>query len=249
MIDKNTINCGKHGNCNATFICNHLVNGKNLGFNCGYDEDNTDETHPDAWCDECDQIFEKEGWTDKAAKFADIKVLCASCYEEIRLRNWYDNEDKFDELIRESYSYMEDKQKDLMEKYKIGSYERWDWDQETGLLVFSHDGITRVEAKICFSGSLSTISNTWLWSWGNTSTKESMKSEARKVRDLGDDLNIMKLSCAKWKADEIDGWEMTIIMAKELKSIGVYRTPNEKGFSYMVISDAWWVNENGKRMK
>jgi hypothetical protein len=189
-------------------------------------------------------MFDKEdGWTDKAAQFADIKVLCASCYEEIRLKNWRDDEDEFNELIRESYTYMEDKQKKFMDDFNIGSYERWDWDQETGLLVFSQDGKVKVEVKIDFSGSLSTISNTWLWSWGNSSIKESMKSESRKIRELGDELNLMKLACAKWSADEIDGWEMTTIMAKHLNAIGVYRTPDDKGFSYMVIRDAWWVDE------
>ncbi len=241
-MKKETVKCDKHGSCDATYMCSHLLKGENLGFICGYDETDQDKTYPDAWCNACEKMrVSEDGWTDKAINFAGIKLICSSCYEGIRLRNWIENNTKFEEIIDKSYEYIQEKQKKLIEEYKIDTYERWDWDQDTGLLIFSHDGKPIVEAKIDFSGTFSSLSKTWLWAWSNSSLSELVKSESRKVRDLGDEYCILKLASAKWNADEIDGWEMTTIMARELKAKGVYRTPNKNGFVYMIIKDICWI--------
>lgn len=242
-MTREKIECPTHGTCDETFLCEHLTKGSKLGFNCGFSDEEPDTIHPDAWCDKCDEILDKEGsWTDKAMKFANIKLLCSSCYETIRKKNWIDNTEKFEEIINESYKVIEKSQQDIIEKFNLGKHERWDWYQDTGLLIWSHEGKEVVKAKIDFAGTLCTNSNTWLWAWGNSSLLENIKSESRKVRDIGEEYNILKLACGKWDADEIDGWEMTTIMAKQLDAIAVHRAPSEyNSYVYMVIREISWA--------
>ena len=244
---ENKIECSEHGTSFATFVCNHLTKGEKIGFNIGYDPDNPDEIYPDAWCNKCEEILESEGeWNEISEKYADIKVLCSQCYLEIRESNWIQDNNAYHDLICSSFSYLQDKQDDFMEEFKINDHERWDWHQETGALVFSHNGKAQVEAKVSFSGSVSTHSDTWMWAWSNDSLLEDIKADSRRIRLLGEKHNYKNLVSSLWPAKENDGWEMTAIMAKELGAIGAYRTSDENGFTYMIVKSAKWVNKSPK---
>jgi len=82
-----TIHCDTHGACEQTFVCSHLTEDlAGLGFN--RDEPSEDDPFPDAWCDNCDLIFQAhEGWTDEAAELAGFRLLCSGCYELSHIRN------------------------------------------------------------------------------------------------------------------------------------------------------------------
>lgn len=238
------VECDTHGTADATFLCQHLVGGEGLGFNLGYDPENLDALCPDAWCDECEKVLDAEGgWNNESEEFAGIKLLCSHCYEDIREKNWKQEEEVFHDLIRSSFSYLEPKQKIFLDKYKLGEHERWDWYQETGKLVFAHDGKPQVEADIHFSGSYSTKSNTWMWAWANESLDERVKASSRSVRSMGEELGLRQLVAGRWVATEVDGWEMTSVLAKNLNAIGAYRTPSDNGFTYMAVTKAKWINK------
>ncbi len=245
--ERNKVECSTHGKTSATFICHHLSEGENLGFHMGFDPEDEDDLYPDAWCDKCDEILEREGeWNDVSEAFAKIKMVCAGCYQDIREKNWSQDDQALSDLITSSCDYLNRVQKSFMEVYKVGDHERWDWYQETGKLIFSHDGKPVVECDIDFVGSVSTRSDTWMWAWANSSLTDLIKTKSRCVREIGESNNYLKLACAIWPADEVDGWEMTSIMAKATNAIGAYRTPSDTGFSYMVVSKAKWVNSNKK---
>lgn len=84
------VECGKHGLSAATFVCQHLASGEKLGFNVGYDPEFLDDLYPDAWCNECEKMLESEGeWNEVSEKYADIKLLCSQCYEDLREKTGY----------------------------------------------------------------------------------------------------------------------------------------------------------------
>lgn len=236
------VECQTHGSASATFICQHLSSGDQLGFHVGYDPENPNDLYPDAWCDRCDAVLEKEGeWNDVSEAFADIRMVCAGCYGDIRQRNWLEDPEAFKQLVTSSFDYLQQQQASLKETYQVGDYERWDWYQEKGQLVFSHEGKEVLICDIDFVGSLSTASDTWMWAWANTSFTENIKAKAAFIRQMGEESNLLKLACPIWGGDEVDGWEMTAIMAKAVDAIGAYRTPTDNGYVYMVITKATWV--------
>ncbi len=242
--DENNIECAAHGERSTAFICHHLHEGRSLGFHMGFDPDNPDVLYPDAWCDKCDEVLEQEGeWNDTSEAFANIKLVCSECYRQIREKNWKQDEQSFADLIESSIDYFHEVQGHFVEEFKVGNHERWDWYQETGKLVFSHGGEPVLECNIDFAGTFSTTSNTWMWAWANTSFTENIKEKSRLIREMGEQNHYMKLACAHWSADETDGWEMTAVMAKAIGAMGVYRTPSDNGFVYMVIDNAAWVKQ------
>jgi hypothetical protein len=79
------VECDEHGSSHATFVCHHLIEGSGLGFFC---DDTTDDPRPDAWCGECDEVMMADGeWNEENEKFAQITLLCGSCYDKVRTRN------------------------------------------------------------------------------------------------------------------------------------------------------------------
>jgi hypothetical protein len=236
-----TVECGTHGSRTGTFVCQHLPRGSQRGFHCSVPDD--DDLWPDAWCNACEEVREKAGGWDEASEGAvEIKLVCVCCYETARENNWIQDDEVFEALCHESIHALQAKQDDLERRFGISAFERWDWDQDRGELVFSHAGVAKVIATVHFTGSFSTHSDTWMWAWANSSNVEQIKSQSRAVRDYGSENSFMRLASAHWTATHSDGWEMTAVMARLLGSVGAYRTPNEGGFNFMVISEVRWAD-------
>lgn len=143
-----------------------------------------------------------------------------------------------------SYSmrYLKNRQDILVKAYKLGEYERFDWDQETKSLVFTDNGEIKVVAKIQFVGNINTHSSTWEWSWSNPTFITAAKQEMLRVKQYGEAHDYPALTHAQWVADDIDGWKMTSVAAKILEAKGAYKIATKTGYTYMVITDITSAN-------
>jgi hypothetical protein len=150
--------------------------------------------------------------------------------------------DHFVDLVTRAHEYLTARQDVLRSEYHLDRWPRWDWDQGTGQLVFSEEGVARLVADIQFVGSVSNQSKTWLWAWANPHLTPPVKRDVDEVRRFGEAHGIPQLTTAKWVADEIDGWEMTSIAAYVLQAKGAYRTPRDDGgFTYLIFTDVRWA--------
>lgn len=146
------------------------------------------------------------------------------------------------EFVVTAHNYLSAKQEDLIAEYKLGKYERFDWDQENGTLVFSDQGKPVVIAKVQFVGSFSSKTKAWLWAWANPSILDNVKDQLHKIQAYGEEHQYKMLTKDKWFGSESDGWDMTSITSYLLQAKGAYRTPAEAGFTYMVITDIYWAD-------
>ena len=234
------IECPTHGEAYPTYVCGHLANDPQQQWFCDYPSEKN--PWPDAWCSACDQEFQKHGeWNEKNEQVLNVKLTCHCCYEkfkgssvetlmEARSESWRP-------LLSNAVSELQEKQDSLDERFGLSSHERWDWDQETGEIVFTNAGMPAMIARIQFVGSISTVSDTWLWSWDNPSFNSDTVNELLTLRDFGEAEHFAKLTVPKWPAGEADGWEMTAVAAKVLNAQGAYRTPGETGFTYMLLDN------------
>lgn len=143
----------------------------------------------------------------------------------------------FDEFSQVAYDYLIEQQEIIKKKYNIHQYENWFYDQETGILTFSNNQDNIVEFYYEEVGSISKISNTWLWSWANPHLEEKIKTDINAVKIFGENNNYQLLTKRKWLADDYDGWEMTAVSAYLLKAIGAYRIPLENTFTFVVYKE------------
>lgn len=126
----------------------------------------------------------------------------------------------FEELSKISYEYLNEQQAICQEEYLLGLDKKWYYDQETGLIIFYNDDKIILRIKFEAVGSVSQVSNTWLWAWANDSVLENTTTEILKVKEHGWRAGFEKLVNSKWEADMYDGWEMTAISAYLLKAKG-----------------------------
>lgn len=152
-------------------------------------------------------------------------------------------ESRYEEFIHETHRYLMAQQERCKDKYRMGKYERYDFDQQTGEFVFSHRGVPKLVADFQVVGSISTKSNTWLWSWANSSILEGVKKDIYRVRQFGEENGLKQLVEEKWTADEADGWTMTSISAQILAAKGAYRCPTGNGFLFVIFTDIRKVHQ------
>ena len=166
-----TIESEDHGKRQAPFVCQHLVgDGARLGFNRGLNPDDPDELWPWAWCDTCDEVLTAEkGWNDRALDRADFHLVCGEQYDRARVSNWRQDHQAFGELMDEAVGYLRSRQAEIEKRFRLDEHPRWDWERDTGELVFSNAGKARVVADCQAVGSYSTESKSWMWSWANRS--------------------------------------------------------------------------------
>ncbi len=240
MNKDNSIYCSQHDESSAAYICEHLVANPAQRWCCDYPSEDTQ--CPDAWCEQCDAEFQKEGeWNERNEGSAKIKVVCKDCYEagisasvEFLEQETYNS---WSATVAECHSELRTKQELLETQYSISRHKRWDYDQETGLLVFSNDGVPAVISDIEIVGSLSSLSDTWLWSWANFHLLANVRNRIEAVRTFGESNGFPRLTVPKWKADQYLGWEVSAIATQVLEAKGVYRVPTGKGFLFMAMTD------------
>jgi uncharacterized protein DUF6882 len=144
----------------------------------------------------------------------------------------------WESFVADCQDELHHKQELLKTEFALDTHKRYDWDQATGELVFSNDGVPAVVANTEVVGSVSTVSHTWLWSWANFHLLENVRTRVLAVRKLGERKGFPRLTVPKWRAETNDGWEMSAIAARVLDARGVYRAPGEGVFGYLVLTDA-----------
>lgn len=232
------IECSKHGEGNCAYVCTHLVGEPRQQWYCDYPT--ADNPWPDAWCGICEETFQVQGeWNEANKKSLDIRLLCHSCYDELKGSSVGPLMDErsavWRPLLNDAMSELQAKQDQLEEQYDLSSHERWDWDQRRSEIVFSNAGVPAVIARIQFVGSISTVGGTWMWSWANSSLNPAIWQDLLKVRTFGETEDFAALTVPLWPGEEADGWEMTAVAARILSAQGAYRTPGDNGFTFMLL--------------
>ena len=123
------------------------------------------------------------------------------------------------------------------EQFRIGHWEHWDYDLDSGTLVFSQSGIPKVIAQIQAVGTTSKTSRTWLLGWANDSLPSRVTARLQAVRDFGEARGLHKLTEPRLSDDEYLGWALTAITAQIIGAKGAYRCPGKNGFLYVVYTD------------
>jgi len=78
-----TVECEIHGRGQQSYICEHLLAFPRQEWFS--DEPSERNPWPDAWCAECDKIFQTRGeWNDENSARLKIKLVCHRCYESLR---------------------------------------------------------------------------------------------------------------------------------------------------------------------
>lgn len=133
---------------------------------------------------------------------------------------------EYQELMAAAYSHM-NKQSDLiLDQWKLTDYPRFDWNQDTGQIIFSSESGHQLVADIQFIGSWSETAGTWMWSWFNQSVSDTMKKEIHQIKAFEEKHALTELIDPVWKAPIEAAWDMANLSCHLLDSEMVYRAPD-----------------------
>lgn len=132
-------------------------------------------------------------------------------------------------------------------KYDLNWYQKWFYDQATGLLTFS-TGEKELNFKYLEVGTYSTKTNTWKWSWDNDHTLKKVKEQTNLVREYGQKFGYQRLTEGYVESSEEEAWEFTAVTAKIINGIGAYRPVSEHILIFMVLLEVV-DNETAKNIK
>jgi len=233
-----TIICPTHGESGFVYVCKHLVDSPEQKWHGGYPT--IDLPWRDAWCAACNEVFEREGgWNNKNEGMVEIDVLCGHCYEDgIAQSVTCMDESKQAEWAeyRESlHSAPWAKRGAMNDVFGLRNCPVWDCYQKSAQLVFIHGDHLQVVADVEFVGTLSTTSNTWIWSWADFDLLEPVRSRISAVRDFGERRGYPRLTVPKWKADWEDAWDMTLVAVDVLGGMGAFSVKTDSGIHHMVV--------------
>lgn len=147
---------------------------------------------------------------------------------------------QYNVLIKQSREYLLKQQEIIKKQYGLGDYERMDYEQEAGKMIFTVKGGRKVIMSFQVVGSISDRSNTWMWSWDNPYLLENVKEEMLKVKDYGAKNGLEKLITPMWPGNDDDGWEMTAIAAWVLNAKGAYSFLSDEMLIFVVFTDIKW---------
>ncbi len=144
-------------------------------------------------------------------------------------------DDAYNKLLNDCVAEVEGKNQKLADEFGLGSFERWDIDQEIGELVFSDSGVPKLVCSVTMLGSFSNSSETWMWGWANPSLLEPLTRDTNALKEYGEQNGIEELVVEKTSATEGEAWALSALSCRILDGLGLYRGPTGSGFVVMML--------------
>lgn len=144
----------------------------------------------------------------------------------------------YDELLACAVANLKTVNNRAIDEHGFGSFDRWDLDQEEGILRFyDPENQVRIATPVVLLGTYSQVSGTWLWGWANESLREPLTKPLEAVRKFGEERRIEDLTERKTACDESEAWGLAAVAMQILGGQGVYRGPAGKGYTFILMKE------------
>jgi len=144
------------------------------------------------------------------------------------------NEVEYDGFLANAYAFLNRRIDASRTLFELGSFDRYDIDQDTGTITFSGGREESVVGDIQVVGTWAYKRNSWRWAWANSSILEPLTTASAATRDFGEEHELSELTEATWTAEEEDAWAMTAITAYLSQAEGAYRCPDAPSYIFVV---------------
>ena len=162
-----------------------------------------------------------------------LAFLTGCARKEVPVKNTFDV-DAYFEKANNHLAALTEGHRDV---WNMGSAERWDADQETGIITWTFaDGVT-VQAPFQIVGTYNTKDGTLLWGWDHPSVVEALSKDATAVLEFAREHNIEFLQDRKVECSEDAAWELAAIATLVCDRQGAYRGPAGTAFVFMTFGE------------
>lgn len=144
-------------------------------------------------------------------------------------------DEQFNNFVDSCYDKLEAKSAILFGEYKIGTYDKYWFDQDMQTLQFKNGNNVEIEFEFICIGTLAHKKDTWMWAWANESFSDEIrkKSEALKSLKLLTGYDLFESS--GFVCDKEMAYELTAMGVETLNSLGMYKIPGEKSDLFLAL--------------
>ena len=147
-------------------------------------------------------------------------------------------------LLLEGQDMIEQTGRAHAEAWGLGSADRWDLDQTTGLLRFTFpDRVAEAPAQIL--GTYSPNGETWVWAWANASLLPDLRKDSEHVRAWGEQNGADLLTTAKLPLDAEQAADVAAFAFRISKATGFYRAPAGAAQVFLTFGPVTLTDSNG----
>jgi hypothetical protein len=140
----------------------------------------------------------------------------------------------FETLLRVSMEELMVLTQAHQESWHFGKEEEWHLEMERADLVLKLPG-RQVIAAAQIIGSYESESGKWQWSWANPSVPEHLTSDARRLKEYGEQQGIQLLVSPHWSGPETDCWYMAALACRLCACQGAYRGPMGNVYTFLTF--------------
>ena len=142
-------------------------------------------------------------------------------------------DEEFGAFVETSLDALDAKQ----QKYGLGSFQSFFFDQPTGTLQFKEGEQVVISARVTLIGSFSTNgAGSWQWAWANPATQGESLARCEKLKALDERTGIKLFTLPLFEADEQMANELTAMFVEHLGALGFYRMPTSGGKLYVFVA-------------
>src|SRR5262249_53013078 len=113
----------------------------------------------------------------------DVSLMLPRTSKRKRKSDWLTPEQ--DAFLGAATAEYNEKLNQLNRDWGFADYQRWDFDQFSGVLRLTMKDGSKVEADCQALGSYWAKGKSWEWSWNNPHVEDGLKVDAQKVREFG----------------------------------------------------------------
>ena len=149
-----------------------------------------------------------------------------------------------DTLLLEGQDMIEQTGRAHAEAWGLGSADRWDLDQTTGLLRFTfHDRLAEAPAQVL--GTYSPNGETWVWAWANTSLLPDLRRDSEQVRAWGEQNGADVLTTPKLPLGAGQAADVAALAFRISQATGFYRAPAGAAQVFLTFGPVTLTDSNG----
>ena len=156
-----------------------------------------------------------------------------------------DNPDWYPDWRHDAVHELQEKNARLKVKFRLDDWPRYDYDIDSGTLIFSDQRDAKVIAKIEIVGTTGVKAGNWLWAWANTHWPPERVEDSQLVRAFGEEHGICQLTHENVEEEDLNalGWQLTSVTARLTDALGAYRPPRDEGGGlYLIYKSMAWVD-------
>lgn len=143
--------------------------------------------------------------------------------------------EQFQVYLETCHKDVMEKQKKLIEDYKLNKYTNYKFNQAEEMLEFTGLGLETLKFNVLCIGSWHIKDEAWLWAWANKGFNEEIRKKAEVLKGLEQETGFEVFGKEGCKCEQVISNDLAYVSVHYVKGIGIYRIDIEEGYAFMSL--------------